>query len=180
MVNRMILILLFSFVVSALSAQVNVSFDDNCIRKNTAALSQALIDLKGENFVSNLLKNDIKFSIFCNVDSLGIVLNFIKMRSSKEFSRELEQEIILYLEANKISFYICYEKPQGLTLNEGYKLIRKDLLELSKNKNSFFTNINFPGDMMNLYCYEKDKAKKRGLFLSRYDYFVSMINKYKP
>lgn len=175
--NKIILVLVFSFVACILQAQININVDNDCLRKNAVTLSRTLIDLKGKEFVSNLLKNNVNFSILCAVDSSGIVIDFKKMRSNKELSRELEQEIISYLKTNLVSFYICYEKPSGFSKEESLKLIRRDLY--AEGKSAHIINISFPGDLMSLYTYKRDKDKKKGLCLSKYEYLISMMNEYE-
>lgn len=175
--NKVILVLVLSCVSCILQAQINISVDRYCLRENTATLSQALIDLKGKEFVSNLLDDNINLSIFCVVDSSGIITNLKKMWSNKEFPKELEQEIISYLKINLISFYICYEKPPSFSKDESLKLIKRDLF--TKDKPTHIINIGFPGDLMSLYAYERDKAKEEGKCLSKYEYLITIINEYK-
>ena len=69
MVNKVILALVLFFVSCILQAQTIISVDRYCLRKNVATLSQALIDLKGKEFVSNLLNDNVSFSMICAVDN---------------------------------------------------------------------------------------------------------------
>ena len=39
-------------------------------------------------------------------------------------------------------------------------------------------NFAFPGELMNLYEYEKEKAERKGIYLSKYDYLLMQINKF--
>lgn len=174
MVNK-ILFFTLSFYVQIVSAQVNISFDNNCLKTNTIILSKALEELKGENFISDLLENNNSFIIFCDVDSLGHLVEVKKIRGvKKELPEGLKQEIISGLIANNVSFFICYEKPLNLTVCESYTLIRKSLLD--SNITTYPINISFPGDMMQLYEDERSKYQESGIILSKYQYFKYLIN----
>lgn len=175
--NKIILALVLSLVIYISQAQTNISVNSCCLRNNTATLTQAFIDLKGKKFVSSLLENNVNITILCSVDSLGTVKDFRKIRSNKELPKEFGQEVLSYLKINHISFHICYEKPSGLSTEESLVLIKRDLF--TEDNLTHIINIGFPGDLMSLYVYERDKAKGEGLCLSKYDYLISMIDKYK-
>ena len=177
MVNKVILALVLFFVSCILQAQTIISVDRYCLRKNVATLSQALIDLKGKEFVTNLLNDNVSFSMICAVDSSGIIIDFKRIRSNKELPKELEQEIISYLKVNHVSFYICYEKPLGLNKEESLALIKRGLF--TEGRLTHIINIGFPEDLMSSYAYERDKAKEEGKCLSKYEYLTTIINQYK-
>lgn len=175
--NKVILALVLFLVSCMLQAQTNISVDRYCLRKNAVTLSQALIDLKGKEFVSNLLNDNINFSIICAVNSSGIIIDFKRMRSNKKLPKELEQEITSYLKINLVSFYICYEKPLGLSKDESLALIKRGFF--TEDKSTHIINIGFPEDLMSLYAYERDKAKEKGKCLSKYEYLTTILNEYK-
>ncbi len=177
MVNKVILALVLFFVSCMLQAQTNISVDRYCLRKNAVTLSQALIDFKGKEFVSNLLNDNVSFSMICAVDSSGIIIDFKRIRSNKELPKELEQEIISYLKVNLVSFYICYEKPSGLNKEESLALIKRGLF--TEGRLTHIISIGFPEDLMSSYAYERDKAKEEGKCLPKYEYLITIINQYK-
>ena len=78
MANRFIIIVLtFCCLKSSLYSQANISFDKDCMKKNSAIFAQSLIYYMGENKVAELLKYDITLLTFWEVDSLGRILKLI-------------------------------------------------------------------------------------------------------
>lgn len=176
MANRITLLLMFSFITLAISAQTNICVDKDCLERNSAILSQSLINLKGENFVSKLLEDNTSFLMFCDVNSLGHVIRINKICSKKEIPMELKKEIESYLIVDSVSFYICYEKPSGFKKSDAIELIRKDLH--AKNKTTYLINVGFPGNLMTLYKYERDRLENQGVTLSKYEYLKHQIDSF--
>lgn len=158
------------------SAQINISFERDCLNKNTFLLSQFLINLKGEDFVSKLLEEGNSLLFFCDVDSLGHIIDVKKIREKKELDDTLKEEIISALKASNIIFFICYERPVGGSECDAYGRISKDLF--NEGKTTHLINIGFPGNTMALYQYERSKAEEKGTELSKLQYLINLMNKY--
>ena len=178
MANRFIIIVItFCCLKSSLYSQVNISFDKDCMKKNSAIFAQFLIEYAGENKVAELLKNDVTLLTFWEVDSLGRILKFDKLISKKELSEGFIDSIEMHLIKNSKRFFICFEKLSGYSESDSYKLVTKDLF---KNKKSHMMNLAFPGELMILYDYEKEEANRQNCELSRYRYLQEQIKKYLP
>jgi len=178
MANRFIIIVLtFCCFKSSLYSQVNISFDKDCIKKNSAILAQSLIDYMGENKVAELLKDDITLLTFWEVDSLGRILKFDKLISKKELPKGFMDSIEVHLIKNNKRFFICFEKLPGYSESDSYKLVTKDLF---KNNKSHMMNLAFPGELMILYDFEKEEANRPNCGLSRYRYLQEQIKKHLP
>lgn len=178
MANRFIIIVLtFCCFNSSLYSQVNISFDKDCMKKNSAIFAQFLIESEGENKVADLLKNGVTLLTFVEVDSLGRILKFDKLISKNELSEGFIDSIELHLIKSSKCFIICFEKLPGYSENDSYKLVTKDLFK--KNK-SYMINFSFPGELMILYDYGKEEANGQNCGLSRYRYLQEQIKRYLP
>lgn len=176
MLNRLVLLLsIFTFGYSA-HAQINISFDSDCLEKNSAILAQSLINSLGYEIVTGFLENNTHFLVFSEVDSSGGVLKFKKLISNKEVSKVLSDKVKSYLIKNKKHFFICFEKPKGFNNSDAYYLIKKE--NFDGNNKYHLINIGFPGDLMTFYNYEKEKANEQGLTLSKYEYLLKQIKRY--
>lgn len=122
MLNKLILLFITFIVGCSSHAQTNVSFDSECLEKNSAILAQSLIESVGTDTVMELLENGTRFLLFCEVDSLGGILKFNKLISKKEVSKDITDKFKTYLINNDEHFFICCEKPQGLSDFDAYKL----------------------------------------------------------
>jgi len=135
---------------------------------NTAILSKALIELKDQEYISNLLENKINYVFIMNVDSLGHIVNIEKIRSKEHISEEFKKEIENYLIRKNVQFYICYESPPGLSKDEAMKLITKNLFIEDKKK--YLINVAFPGRLLLRYYQEEEKRDAGMDYLSKYKY----------
>jgi len=176
MVNRLIIILALCCFKSSLFSQVNISFDKDCTKKNSAIFAQSLIEYMGENKVVEFLKNEVSFLTFCEVDSLGRIMKFDKLISKKKIPKTFINGIEVYLIKNNKRFFICYEKLPGYSENDSYKIITKDFYE---NNKSYMVNVAFPGELLLFYDYEKEEANSN-CGLSKYRYLQEQIKKYLP
>lgn len=61
-------------------SQLNISFDNECTKRNSAVISKALIELYGETFVGDLLDSNTIIVFFCEIDKLGSVIKFKSFR----------------------------------------------------------------------------------------------------
>jgi hypothetical protein len=156
---------------------MNISFDKDCMKKNSAIFAQSLIEYAGENKVAELLKNDVTLLTFWEVDSLGRILKFDKLISKKELPEGFIDSIEMHLIKNSKRFFICFEKLPGYSESDSYKLVTKNLFKKDK---SHMMNFAFPGELMILYDYEKEESNGRNCGLSRYIYLQEQIKKYLP
>lgn len=176
MTNRFaIVIILYSMICTSYS-QINLSFDKNCIEKNSAILSIALIESAGIENISTLLDNNISLLTFWDVDSLGSVMKLIKITSKEDVPFNLKDRLTDYLTNNNIHFLICFEKPPGLNKCDAYNTISKDLFD--ENKRFVMINVPFPGDLMFSYNIEEEKAMEQGQLLTKIEYLQKMIFQY--
>lgn len=176
MVNRFIILLILFSCKNIVSAQININFDSDCLNHNSAILSKMLMEAKGEEFLSDLLDENISFLLFCDVDSSGYVVEIKKIHGKKEAVVKVENTIKSLFEEFHTPFYICYEKPLGLTRCEAYRLVTSDFFK--EEKTYHLINVGFPGHLMSLYQYEQEKGKEKGFVLTKCAYLISQINKY--
>ncbi len=167
----MIVCFCISFVYSF--AQINISLDGNCLEHNSAIMSKAIIDTFGEDSVKRWINNNTRILFTANVDSLGHILKIEKVRTKQEISSNIICSIENYLIKNKVHFFICYaQDPPDITKNHIIDSVREDF----KNNDNKFISIGFPGELISLYGYEREKAQNT--CLSKYDYLLLQINKY--
>ncbi|MBP1631523.1 MAG: hypothetical protein H6Q15_2416 [Bacteroidetes bacterium] len=177
MINKLVLLFITCFIVSFSSAQINVSLDRNCLSINSALLAQSLIKAIGADNVKELIENEVSFLSVSDVDSLGRICKFDKLLSQKgSLPEDAMNKLELYLIKRETRFFICYDKLPGINDNDAYKIITEDLF--ARNEKSLIINVSFPGDLMILYEYEKEKAEKRNRKLSKYVYLRRQIKKY--
>jgi hypothetical protein len=175
--NRLILLFITCFIVSFSNAQINVSLDRDCLSVNSAMLAQSLIKVVGSNKVKELIENRVRFLSVWEVDSLGRISKFDKLLPQEgSLPEDAMNKLELYLIEREKRFFICFEKLPGISDNDAYKIITKDLF--AGNRRSFIMNVGFPGDLIIPYEFEKEKAEKQNHKLSRYVYFRKQIKKY--
>lgn len=156
-------------------AQINVSIESDCLIRNSATISNAMIGVLGEDSVKQILNNKINITFVCNVDSLGYIKKIEKIRSKQELSDNFTVSMEYYLVLNRIRFYICYaQDPPDITKT----CIIESAREHFKNCNGKIISFGFPGELMNLYEYEKEKAREKGICLSKYDYLLMQISRF--
>lgn len=68
MVAKIIFTTVFFFNILMISAQINLGFGKECMDKNMVILSQFLIDVMGEEFVSDFLDEGNMFHFNMEVD----------------------------------------------------------------------------------------------------------------
>ncbi|MGC1391377.1 MAG: hypothetical protein WA816_10100 [Bacteroidales bacterium] len=177
MANRFIIIVLIVCCFkSSLYSQVNISFDKDCIKKNSAMFALTLIEYLGKEKVVELLEEGIDLLAIWQVDSLGRILNF-NIRPKKELSKDFLDSIEVCLIKNNKRFLSCWANLPGCSDSTSYKIILKDLSE----KNGHIpVNVAFPGELMILYDYEKKEANGQNCGLSRYRYLQEQMKKYLP
>lgn len=170
------IIISFFFCISIYSfSQVNVSIDRDCLDYNAAIISKAMLVTFGEDSIRHLLDNNIYIVFSPQVDSLGRTLKINKIRSKWSITNDFVNSIETYLITNKIHFYICFANdPPDKQLSHTIDYAR----EYFKKNKSISIAFGFPGELMNLYEYEKEKVSKEGHCLSKYDYLLMQINKY--
>lgn len=174
--KRIALTISLFFCISGYSfSQIYVSIDSDCLKRNSAIISKAMIEIFGKDSIRNLLEDNIQMIIMPQVDSLGFVLKIEKIRSkwsiTNNFVTSLERSLI----TNRVRFYICYTKDPP---NIQESIIIANVREYFKNNSSKGIVLGFPGELMSLYEYEKEKARKEGVCLSKYDYLLMQISSY--
>ena len=150
---------------------VNISFDHYCVTKNSAIIAQSLIEFIGADSVNRLLDNKFRMMLTCEVDHQGHVIKLIRTRINGEIPDNFENDLEIFLIKNPIYFYICYSLDMGE---------RKDIAyyRIVNSRTDYHITFGFPGDLMSIYDYEREKLEKQGVFLSRYDYLRQQIKKY--
>jgi hypothetical protein len=144
---EILLLMLCTFTVSA---QNRISFDSNCLNRNSVLFTEAMMDLKGEQFIKKLLKSEEEILMFCRVDSLGYLREMVRMMPpEKPIPENIKKEITAYLFSRKIPFYICYTKPADMNEKEAVVLITNELFR--QNDTLHLMNVGFPGDLMKFY-----------------------------
>ena len=175
--SRILIVLIFLSLSTDTFTQ-NINLDNDCMFFNTVNFSQYLIDFKGKDFVSELLENDINFLMSLKVDSSGHVLKLESLRSRQELPEHFKEELSCRFKTHPILFYICYQySPGGISKDEERNLIKKEWIK--ERKTTHVIHVSFPAILMNGYEYEKDKAKKRGKSLSKYDYLLRVMKEFR-
>jgi len=156
-------------------AQINVSINSDCPIRNSAIISKAMIGALGKDSVKHFLNKKTNITFVCNVDSLGYVKKIEKIWSKQKVSENFIVSVENYLVSNRIRFYICYAKdPPDVTKTDIIESVREHF----KDNKGKIINFGFPGELMNLYEYEKEKARKKGICLSKYDYLLMQISRF--
>ncbi|MGB3924009.1 MAG: hypothetical protein ACOXZQ_03060 [Bacteroidales bacterium] len=155
-------------------SQVNISFDNDCTKKNSAVFALTLIENLGENKVVELLEKDVTLLTTWETDSIGRINGF-RLISKKELSKSLLDSIETFLIKNSKRFFSCYVQLPGYDNSDSYKII---INNLSENKEGLFVNAAFPGELMTFYNYEV--VEKRHGKLSKYRYLQKQIKRYLP
>ncbi|MFT3740633.1 MAG: hypothetical protein QM786_17930 [Breznakibacter sp.] len=176
MANKILYLLMFYYVGVTTFAQ-HISVDKSCMEINSVILAQSFIELKGEKYVSKLLDANISFLIFCTVDSLGHVDKINKITSKKRLDRKFISKIESKLRIDSVSFFLCYEKPPGFDEKDVLNKLKRDLS--TANRTEYLMNVGFPGYLMSLYNYEKDKKMSQNITLSKFQYLKLQIEKYQ-
>ncbi len=171
--NSRMTILIFTLLIASSSySQFNISFERDCLVKNSAMLGYSLIKSVHRDSIIGLFENNIQFITFWDVDSLGNIVQFKGYRSKAKLSKSVFDKVEAYFRRNKFHFSICYEAPVGLNRRESYQLIRNDLMQ--NGRTTYSINVAFPGELMTFYEYDNRKAKCK---MSKYRYLTKQINK---
>ena len=175
MKHWLIAMFLYSYVSVLSFSQMNVSVDSDCLKRNSALISKVMIETFGKDSISFLLDNNIKIMFVSQVDSLGAVLKLDIVRSNWIITNDFITLIETYLIESRIQFYICYtQDPPNVPKSH----IIASAREYFKNNDWKTINLGFPGELMDLYEYNRKKAKEKGVYLSKYDYLLMQINKF--
>lgn len=177
--NRIIILSVFLSISINNAFTQNINVDNDCLSFNTTIFTQYLTDFKGKDFVSELLDNDIYFILYLIVDSSGCVLELERIRTQCELPEHFKEELSHRFKTHPISFFICYQYLPGKTNEEACDIIRKGWSDENEGRLTDKVFVGFPGVLMISYEYQKEKAKKRGVSLSKYDYLMSEIEPYK-
>jgi hypothetical protein len=137
-------------------------------------LAESLINLNGIGFVSKLLEEDSNIILFLEVDSAGNVLKIVKTKG--EFPSIMQSGLLSFLINEKICFKICYETLPGKSDEEMFQLTKQEIR--SSHRTSFLISISFPGSLMSLYQYEKEKLEQQNIELSKIVYLKVMISRF--
>ena len=175
--SRIIIVSLFlSLSINAFTQ--NVNNDHDCGFFNTTIFTQYLIDFKGKKFVSELLENDIGFLMFLKVDSSGYVLELEWLKTRSKLPEHFKEELSHRFKTHPVSFFICFQYPHGGISQKGHL---ESLKKIWRDEGilTYENNVGFPAELMIGYEYEKKEAEKQGKSLSKYDYLISTIKKYK-
>ena len=173
MVNR--IIVLVYMCVPFFSFAQNVSFDNDCMTKNSAKFVQSLLDISGDDFVNKLLLNDIRFVVILEVDTLGRVLTFV--HASKVDSNIMNniKNTLDYLKGNNVFFSKCYGLPMG-AIKDSITLLANN--RLKKENSRLYINIGFPGELLSMYDIKQSEYIKKGCSLSKLQYLKIQIKHY--
>ena len=173
MLNR-IIVLVYVFVPFFSFAQ-NISFDNDCIMKNSAKFTQSLLNISGDDFVNKLLLNNIRFVVVLEVDTLGQMLTFVHISKVDSNVMNKIENVVDYLKVSNIYFSKCYDLPMD-TIKDSIILLAKK--RLKKENNPLYINIGFPGELLSMYDIKENEYKKKGCSLSKLQYLKIQIEHY--
>ena len=126
--NKIIFILFFLYMRLVAYPQHNLSFEYDCTKYNAAIFSQALINVAGQEKVTDLLDSKLIFYVDFTVDSLGYVedINRTSLKFPKQLDDTIKEKIKDYLIENQVQFFICYDIRPEKDACKMYKLITTD------------------------------------------------------
>jgi len=140
------------------SSQIKISFEEDCIDKNTILLSQFLIDVMGDDFVSNFLEERNAILFVLEVDSLGRIVEIGRMRERKEIDKTSKEKIVSALKSSGMEFTKCYWRTTvGQSDSAAYERISKDLF--NEEKPTITINVAFPGFRYEVLSLKADDEK---------------------
>jgi hypothetical protein len=178
----------FSFTAQS---QLNISFDNECTKRNSAVISKALIELYGENFVGDLLDSNTIIAFFWEIDKLGRVIKSKSFRKftmpssvdsqgsrtiyftdcpvkiPKRFQKKLQETLI----RNDIRFEIC--SPTSERNVEKQKL---DAINRYSAEKKIRIVAEFPGQFKYMYYDRKSEDQS----LSKIEFLKKQIERYLP
>lgn len=185
----------FTFFLVGISfpiqSQLNISFDNECTKRNSAVISKALIELYGETFVGDLLDSNTIIAFFWEIDKFGKVIKCISLRKftmpssvdsqgnrtvhftecpvtiPKRFQKKLQETLI----SKDVRFEICcptrersVEKDKSDAINR-YSIMKKIRIVAE-----------FPGEFK--YMYYDRKSEERNM--SKIEFLKKQIGVYLP
>ena len=175
--NKFLLILCSLQIGIVAYSQYNLNFDADCLKHNSAILSQTLIEVVGKDEVTNLLESKLVFSINFTVDSLGYVknINRTSLKFPKQLNDSIKIKIIDYLVKNKRRFFICYDIHPEKDKSKMYKIITEDY---RKSKEQLHAYGGFPLDLSfyNSYKWYLEENPKKPLTI--FEYLQKELKKY--
>lgn len=157
MAAKIIFTIVFFFNILIVSAQIKISFEEDCIDKNTILLSQFLIDVMGDDFISNFLEEHNALLFFFEVDSFGQIVEVIRIRERKEIDNTSKEKIVSALKLSDIEFTKCYWRTVGQSDSAAYERISKDLF--NEKKPTVTLNVAFPGFRYEVLSLKEDDEK---------------------
>jgi hypothetical protein len=177
--NRKIIISLFLLWVGLTSAysQINISFDSDCLDKNGAIISQALIETVGIDVVTQLLETQTRILFVCSVDSLGHILKIRKIWTKKELPNNLVNDLESFLINNETSFFICTKKTLGTSRCEAYKSAIESFYSQEEH---IIGSVSFPVGEWFYLQYNRYLEENPENLLSIFEYLQQQIDKYLP
>jgi hypothetical protein len=177
--NKIFIIFLFLLWTGLTSSysQINISFDSDCLDKNGAIVSQALIETAGIDVVTMLLENKTRIAFACNVDSLGHILKIRKILTKKDLPNNLMNDLESFLISNNISFFICTHPLPGKSQCEAYKLVAGSF---HKQEEHIIGSVSFPVGEWFYLQYDRYLEENPENPLSIFEYLQQQIDKYLP
>lgn len=164
----------FFLICSLYCFSQNVVVSHDCLLKNSAIISESLINYQGENDVSEMLENGTRFLAYFIVDSTGKVLKIKKVSDRYVKTKINFEKLKCFLIEGGISFNICYEAFPERTSEESTSIL-KETINRGK-ENSFIINVGFPGMLMLYYDSIETLSSEK---VSKINYLKSQIIKYK-
>lgn len=154
-------ILLISVVLCGLfhivEAGVNYRFDETrCSNDNSIKLGQVIVDCYGIDTIRSWLKKDFNIVLFCNLDSNGQVLKFVRVRSHfRYFNNKYKidapidtSRLLQILKKNNVKFSICLSEDFLYLVGDTSKAIA--LAIEAEDLNKLIVGIAFPGVLENM------------------------------
>lgn len=155
----------------------NISVEDDCLLVNSALLSNALIELKGDEFTEKLLDDNFGTTMIFEVDMSGRVLALVRMVRTYEKEIELGEELAAFLMKKGICFNICYVNEVQGRKEEVLERIIQNIEH--ENKTTFFISIGFLQTKPWLYeAHNQNLGKEGKIGLSKVEYLKLQIEKY--
>ena len=168
--KRLCLLILLSLQVSLSSAQFNnLRFDGYNVDHNQALLDYVLLNVLGEDTISNWLASEIDFFIECTTDyHTGKLLSLDMLRKKKPLylDEHTKTAIITFANENNILFPACYD----YMLSYNY---REKLFWGAPERSTVTMILGFPGPWVYLQIHNSDTIQTKPI-----ESFKSYIKQY--
>jgi uncharacterized membrane protein YgaE (UPF0421/DUF939 family) len=180
--KKVILLSVFCCLHCLSSGQnVTVSSNPSCPLRNISRIVQALIVMKGDRAVEQMLADNVQFVAIWQLDTLNHVVRlehgYSRNENDKKEVEKMIDELTDFLKEHRIFLEMCYayEIESGKTCEEVKQIIEQDM---QKGKTKMRTHVLFPTGLLIYDEAQQEKDRRQGIYLTRLEYLEQQIEKY--